>query len=575
MANIKRLLNKKGWTGKELGQIEIANMAHMFDQQIHGKTPTPLVTNEDFTQMLNSINDPVQGKAYNDYIKIHKWLSIAYNVTSGQEQQAQSNFKTLLNYISVARAIENTYAYIEKLPVIMTQKQYNDFVEKRKNEIVNPKGGIGFGMFNMFIEALESLVNQLQSNPRKTNPLKTLKPKLEKELVKDPRILKRYNEVMGNGYYTIDETGERSDQMTQEEWQKAISSPELSDAMDNRYGKPVPKSFTRIAEVAKATFNGATEDEIKNIENKYRMTKPVTFHLYENPPEDLNKWEILETGDLFEYYRSLEGADEEGNELPNDKYDQAILEDVKAFKKEFPTVFKAVLKDMHKYIGDVADTPIEEWNTITYEWKDLYKANYYSFNETYLDDISIFDGNKKAIFNGVAILQEGTFNKLTIDDNGYYKAPNVWGSLADLSLEAFFTDSRNYADNTEDVEIARETLLESYYYMLGFNKALDLIEDYFDLPQLEVFKFNTSAMANRMEAFDSLVAMLFKDIKERDYEDKNLQNKKLDVLKNFFFPLECNKITIPQENIDKVINSFSDSKIFEDSNLTNLLCVRR
>ena len=44
MSDIKRLLNKKGWTGRELGQIELANTAYMFSQQIQGKDPTPLVT---------------------------------------------------------------------------------------------------------------------------------------------------------------------------------------------------------------------------------------------------------------------------------------------------------------------------------------------------------------------------------------------------------------------------------------------------------------------------------------------------------------------------------------------------
>ena len=47
---------------------------------------------------------------------------IAYNITSGQEQQAQSNFKTLLNHITVAQALEKAYAYIDELPVIMTEK---------------------------------------------------------------------------------------------------------------------------------------------------------------------------------------------------------------------------------------------------------------------------------------------------------------------------------------------------------------------------------------------------------------------------------------------------------------------
>lgn len=555
MSDIKRLLNKKGWTGRELGQIELANVAYMFSQQIQSKDPTPLVTQGEFRKMLNTIKDPIQGGIYNDYIKIHEWLSIAYNITSAQEQQAQSNFKTLLNHITVAQALEKTYAYIDELPVIMTEKQYKDYVEKRTEEIVNPQGGgIGFNLFNMFIEALECLVNQLQNNPRKANPLKALKPKLEAQRVKDPRILTRYNEVMKRGYYTIDETGQRSDSMTPEEWQKAI--------------------FERITAVAMATSNGATEEEIKVIEGKYRLVKGCTFHLYEEPPEDLNRWEILQTGDLFEYYRSLESKAPDGEELTDENYTQAVIEDIEAFKKEYPKVFEAVLKDMRKYLGDAVDTPIEEWANTVYSWAELYKAHYYSFNEEYVGDIQIFDGQRRAIFNGIAILQQNTFNSHTIDEKGYYKAPNVLQGLTPFSLEALFTDYPDYASNAEEVEIARENLIDSYYFMLGFNTAIDLIAQYYNVPQLDVFKFDTARMADRMKAFNTLSAMLYKDIKERQYEDKELQAKKLEVLKDFFYPIGYEELVIPQENIDKTIELFKDGGAFEDAKIADLLCRR-
>ncbi len=43
MADIKRLLNKKGWTGRELGILELTNMAVMFRQALEGKQPEPIV----------------------------------------------------------------------------------------------------------------------------------------------------------------------------------------------------------------------------------------------------------------------------------------------------------------------------------------------------------------------------------------------------------------------------------------------------------------------------------------------------------------------------------------------------
>ena len=569
MSDIKKLLNKKGWTGKELGQIELANTAYMFGQQIQGKEPTPLVSRAEFRQMLNTIKDPIQGRAYNGFVSIHEWLSIAYNVTSGQEQQAQSNYKTLLNRITVAQALEQTYDYMGQLPVIMTEKQYKDFKEKRTKEITEPEdGALCFNLFNLMFEAIDSLVRQLQTQPRKPNPLRALKPKLEKQKVKDPRILSRYNEVTGYGYYTIDETGERSDSMSTEEWQKAIDISGLNAE------EVTDRAYYRMTEIAKATFKGATAEEVKEIENKYRLTKACTFHLYEEPPEDLNKWEIIQAGDLFKYYRSLEGLSPEGEVLDNEAYTKAITEEIKAFKKEFPTVFKAVLKDMEKYIGDYADTPIEEWVNTCYSWAELHRVGFYDFDKMYLDDVAMFDGNRRGQLNGVAILQEGTFTAHSIDSNGYYRTPNIMSGLDEISLSSLFPEYPNYAVNAEEIEEAREILLDSYYYMLGFNVAIDLIRKYFGVAQLDVFKFDTAKMADRMEAFNSMSAMLYKRIKEADYEDKELQAKKLEVLQDFFYPIGYEELEIPQENIDKVIEMFDGYEAFKDSNITDLLCRR-
>lgn len=579
MSDIKKIINKKGWTGKELGQIELANLAYLFKQQIEGKEEaTPLVTQGEFRKMLNTLKDPIQIRAYNGYLSIHEWLSIAYNIASGQEQQAQSNFKSLYSRITVAQALENTYAYMDRLPVIMTEKQYKDFKEKRIKEITEPEdGGIGFNIFNMLIEALESLVNQLQTQPRKPNPLKKLKPKLEKELVSDPRILSRYNEVMGNGYYTIDETGQRSDTMTAEEWQEAIALPEVEESL-NFTGEEdyIPIAHRRILEINKATFRGATEEEIDAIKDKYSLTKPVTFHLYEEPPKDLNKWEILQAGDYYQYYRSLDNLTLEGEHLDStEEWVEAQIEDAKALKAEFPEVVDAVLKDISQnYISGVEDIPIEEWTDYTVSWADLHKLGFYDFDSTYLDDVSIFNGNRRACLNGVAILQKGTFNAHSIDSNGYYIQPNVLGGLEPYSLGSLFTDYSNYAENAKMLEDARETLLDSYYFLLGFNTAIDLIGKYFGVPQLEVFKFDAPRMAVRMDAFNETTAMLYKDIKDREYEDEELKTKKLEVLHNFFYPLGHEELTIPQENIDKVIELFDGYEAFKDANITDLLCRR-
>lgn len=576
MADIKRLLRKKGWTGKELGQIVIGNICQMWKSQKNGETPKSLYTKEDLKKMLDTLTDSIQINTYNEYMKLYDWLKTTYNVADAQQQQILLNIKTFNSYIQVSDALEETYAYIEKLPVIMTQKQYEDFTSQREQEILKQFKDFDRNLFWMLYFALTSLLNQLETHPNKANPLKALKQKLEKEKVKDPRILKLYNEVAGNGYYEIDETGERSDQMTEEEWEKALEAPELPADQRIKCERTSPHRVVKEDAIARATFDGATEDELKKIEDKYSRKKHYTFHPYDNPPEDLTRWDIIECNtDLYNYYPSLADMNKNGQELTKENYKQSVLEDITAFKKEFPKVFDAIRKDMKKYLGDVVDRPIEEWADITYSWEEIRKLNFYDFNETYFGDTGIFDGNGRALFNGVAILQEGwTFKPSGIDERGYYKAPDILDSLAPLSIAKFFPDAPNYADNAEIIEDNRESLLESYYFLLGFNKAVELVAKHFDLPSIKVFKFKVDVLAGRTEAIDTLAAFLYKKIKDRNYEDKELQSKKLEALKNFFYPLECEKMEIPQEDIDKAIAAFKDTTIFEDMNLTQILCVR-
>ena len=68
MANIKRILNKKGWTGRELGILELTNMCVMFRQALEGKEPTPVVEPAQLQRMVSTMTDRQQARTYNGYI---------------------------------------------------------------------------------------------------------------------------------------------------------------------------------------------------------------------------------------------------------------------------------------------------------------------------------------------------------------------------------------------------------------------------------------------------------------------------------------------------------------------------
>lgn len=531
MTDIKRLLNKKGWTGRELGILELTNMAVMFRQALEGKEPQPLVEQAQLRKMINTITDRQQGQVYNGYISIHEWLSIRYNIAQTQLQQAQLQYRTLVGYITDATLAEDVYRYIEQLPAIMTEKQYRDAREAGLKKWLYDEDGTerGDSLAALIERGISFYTKQLQTNPAKPNPLKAIRKKYIAEPVKSKLILEGYNEVMGEGYYTIEDgSGRRSDTMTAEEWQEAIITP-------------------------------------------------VKWHYYEEAPADLTKWDIVEAGLMYFYGGLFCGMDvSEGEYL-------AELED---FLTEFRELADAIIADIEKLyltgkdplqplpvegrepLKDIASLPLQDWSSTVFSWGDLYKLDVYGFKKDAEADTTIFDGNKRAILNGIAILRASDLldRSPRINESGYYVEPDIMHTLSNFTLEAFFPEAEDYADNLEIVETARQTLIESYYHLKGYNYALEIIASFYDVPEIAIFQMNTSGIEDKIRAFNGLVPILYKKILDTDYEDKELKERKLQVLKDLFQPIDYEALTIPEEKKEAAQQLLVDFKAFQPEN---------
>ena len=588
MADIKRLLKKKGWTGRELGILELSNMAIMFRQALEGKEPQPIVEQARFREMINGITDRQQGQIYNGYISIHEWLSIRYNIAQTQLQQAQLQYRTLAAYVTDAIFAEDVYHYIEQLPAIMTEKQYRDAREAGLKKWLYDEDGTerGDSLAALIERGISFYTKQLQTNPAKPNPLKAIRKKYIAEPVKSKLILEGYNEVMGEGYYTIEDgSGRRSDTMTAEEWQEAITTPAMKQALKTTDGSGTEYTqqiaTRRLLERAKVIFEGGTEadaDEAQQKKDYERgLATPVKWHYYEEAPADLTKWDIVEAGLMYFYGGLFCGMDvSEGEYL-------AELED---FLTEFRELADAIIADIEKLyltgkdplqplpvegrepLKDIASLPLQDWSSTVFSWGDLYKLDVYGFKKDAEADTTIFDGNKRAILNGIAILRASDLldRSPRINESGYYVEPDIMHTLSNFTLEAFFPEAADYADNLEIVETARQTLIESYYHLKGYNYALEIIASFYDVPEIAIFQMNTSGIEDKIRAFNGLVPILYKKILDTDYEDKELKERKLQVLKDLFQPIDYEALTIPEEKKEAAQQLLVDFKAFQPEN---------
>lgn len=480
MASITSLLNKKGWTGRELGRLELTNMAIQFKQAISGEEAKPLFSEGELQSMLSSIKDAYQGKIYNGYISIHEWLGLQYNIAQTNLQELQSALQALNSYLMDFTFSEEIYEYLNYLPYIITQKQYDELKEERIESYCKDEDGeeLFLDVYTMLDRAIDFCVRQYNRFPKQSNPLKAILKKYEKEPVESERIRSLY----------LQELGEK---------------------------------------------------------------------------DTITRFDILDNGFLLELY-SIEDDKEQlqlAKEVSEEYRDaiEAILLDI---KKNFPEVHKAI-----------AGLPVEEWFTNGYTQRQLYNMDFYGTKEEAEGDFNVFNGNIRALINGVAILRPSDLNtdvgrNRYIDERGYYTEPELHHLFSSFSLEAFFTEAEEYVENTENATVLRKSVLDDYYFLLSYNYVMDRIAEIYEVPELDAFKMNIANMESIIASYNAVLQNLHRliDSTLSSHKDKELQERKKETLEEFFQPVEIGKLAISDKRKDELEELLTDFKAFDKKN---------
>ena len=580
--DIKALLKKKGWTGRELGILELTNMAEMYDQQRRGEQdPREIIDRAAMTAAVQNL-DRANGPTYNGYLSIHEWISVEAPTAHAYAQQLQLGLATILQYVLSASATEKAYEYVEKLPAIMTRKEYEEKKAEAVHRQLYDENGepITWNVYSLVEHVIGYYAELLVKEPKKANPFKALKKKYQKEKVKSPRVRSMWPRVMEEGYYTL-EDGSRSDEMTDEEWQKAITTPKMEEALrslreaDGDLTARIARErliTKRLMTRGEAVFTGATEEEADKIQREMDFREgyavPCTWHYYEEAPEDLSKWDVIEAG-LYEFF--LDWSSEETMEAT-----------LKEFYADFKEAADLALKEIGKKIQGAGQIPLDQWLTNTIDFPSLYEMDFTGFRAFIEMDTTIWADNKRAILHGIAFYEPCDFKKELepgkdplLDERGYYKPPTITDTLSVIQLSDFFPESEEYAGAVENVEIARDAILDGYYYLMAHNRVIDMIAEYFEVPRLEVFKEDLEGFTSRIEAVTGMIFNLYTSIKGRDYEDKELKEKKLEVLRDVFFPIDYKSLKIPEEAEQTVLRAFDKFEAFKDKAfITETMCYR-
>lgn len=579
--DINRLLKKKGWTGEEAGKALIYSIVYEYTQLTAGNTdPKPLFPIERLSEMINGFRSSAYDIGeYNRFIELQNWVKQYQAVANANFQRFQSCINEFIAVVRAAETAENEYRYIEQLPRIVTQKQYDALKAKRIEETLDPEGdgtdAIGYSLFQMIIAAAEYYALQISKDPKKANPLKAVKKLYQKQQEKNPDIIYTYNKNQGFGYYQLPD-GTRSDEVESEEWKEALKSfrPDIKRLEDEGKagltGQPGSLSYERLAKKARALHMGKEPTE----EPEEKQTIPE-WHVYTDAPEGgLTKWDIVEASangevSFFDYYSAYD----------NDGTDEEIKADVKAFKEEFPELAEAILKAFdgigYTYGEEekpFSSFPAEEWDEVGYTWREMYNIGFPGFREWVEADTNIFDGDKRALVYGIAVLRASDLltddingrRCIAIDEDGNYKEPEGSHAFnAIFGLEKYTPANPESGDDIDYIEQNRNALEESLRWLIGYDTALDLIAEEIGIPGFTVFRVDIERCLSRTDAVNSLFDMLYKHINDMDYADKEGKAAKLEALRDVFYPLKTDELLISEERKKEAAKMIAGLKAFD------------
>jgi hypothetical protein len=478
--DVGKILNKRKWSGKDLGRLLIAKLAYKYERLMAGEAdPEPLVNEKKFSAMLETLKTPNDIKTYTQYMTLYDWLKAKPSSIRIYKNAWEVAFSNIRGFVTTAEKDEEMYLLYRKFPAIMTESQYQTLKQERIEASFHDETGeeLYYNIFNIIEKAICFYIELLNESPRKNNPLKNIILKYDNEEVKSPIIKKHY------------------------------------------------------------------EDE----------------------SETVTKGNVLRSCELLDIYPiDIKGS---GNSWEHINF----VESMQDFYCEFSEVIDAVIEDMNSKKGiDISNVPLEEWDSTVFSRRELYNIDFYGEKFEIENDINIFNGDKQTLLNGIAIIRPSDLlNKsLLIDEDGNYIQPQLPESEDVGTLRSLFPENEQYACSSEFIESAYEQLVYSYSVLLGYNTQLDEVAKFIDVPAVSVFKIDLSAMNQRFEALCNIIENLKTNIETNVYHliDKDLQQRKLDVIEDFFPRIKLDDLSIPENDIETMRTLIADFSAFAYEN---------
>ena len=563
--DIKKLLNRKGWTGVEVGKLLLTSLAYDIEQQKAGDPdPKALFKEHEFAAIESKLEKDGDLIAYGVYSDIYRALVENYNYANSLTQQIENGFFRNLYTFTELEKNEDAKEALDSTPIILTKKQYAEYEEKAISKVKTYKES-----FNRLLFAhLETYLEDISTAPKE---IKAILKKIQSLKPSDPKTIKEINTFYSLGYSQLD-SGERSDKMSVEEWDKLLEEKYLEthvleeDGQIADYEKTNQNFKTEIKLKAKELYYKgieATKKYVKDklgIELKYSdkeildglnniiigigidYSEPAqiileamgekdnkTFYIYDTLQEDTTELDILS---IYADKAVTKGTEREG---------------IKELKKNYPDLFKALKEQLEKDIPAAKGLKANQYYKDLISWGELAELNILNYKhlvsdctdimaEVIAQDLNLDCGKmrRRVDFYGIAVIEHKGY--LSTCKNGKYEQKELpllfLTSLEELEKDSYLKD--NIAGNREI--LIKKGLSNIYAY----NEFIDILSAVYELGDiLQIAKIDTKPIEFKIDAFNKKIYSFYYKLKDSE--------KKQKILNEYFKTIDIDKLKPTKE----------------------------
>lgn len=576
-SQVKRLLKKKRWTGKEVGQLLIASLLNDIKQQEQAEKK-PLFTQSEFEDMERSITTDKEYSVYGVYKDLYASIIDSYNRGQAIYQQFYNGYNRLNAMIRELRASDATQEIEDNTPLIMTAEQY----EREKAQATEEFKGYMMSYADLIYYALSMFLQADEEAIKKEAPAVWEALEATKNIPADNNRYARLYNIDHNKGYRLYTDGRRSDQMTEEELEEANSNSVLLDGVPMKGNDML---YTKIAEGDKLFYEGAeaVREYIKN-----RTGEP----LEELSNEDLlDEWAItlnflggekIAPSPYSELFAEALGASFTFEWVPYEEipegitlydilptYSEAYKEDLHADAKQSLDYLKADAPELYKAIKEYVERTVPQAKGIKRNQLSKYIISYGELAETdYIGSLSLITPTDQDIVNAIVNRAVGSgdatgayrkYNKAKrkgialiqnpqpsqVDKNGDY----IEGESFTIYHADLYSTEKDQ-ETIDNLHAFKERLVyPALSYMYAFNALMEIIGTVYDLPELpKIAQYDTSDLEERCTSFNTYLYYFYRKV----YGARADKEHKREIIKTAFSPLEPAEL-LPSEDTKEEI----------------------